>query len=491
MNNCLILSKKIKDSKFLQLPSIETLKGLTFDSREVKIGYAFFSFQGIHTNGDLFIDNAIEKGATLIVCETSPLTLVEGIGYLIVKSSRTAFAIFNSYFYDRADKKLKIIGISGTDGKTTTSCYLYNLLKMNKIKCGLLSTVYQDDGSKLVKSKNRQSTPEANTLHSFFSDCISNNVEYVILEATSHSLSPQMDRLNNIKFDHCIITNITSEHLELHKSIENYVDAKCNLIRKLKQNGTFISTLDNIHLAECLKAAKDHKTFILKKDLEYKLIKDSGLKSFKVEVADKIYNTNLHLDVFVSNALLACIACSIITKTPLDNSLKDIQNLMSINGRFDIIKSSLPFTCIVDFAHTADALYHIMSSVKPTGARLIAVFGSGGERDIIKRKQMGRVASTFCDIIIITEEDPRGESNLKIASDIKVGIDSTKCYIIDDRLSAINKAIDIAKKNDILLFLGKGHESSIQRRFEQIPWNEASAVSAALHKRELNYVENK
>jgi UDP-N-acetylmuramoyl-L-alanyl-D-glutamate--2,6-diaminopimelate ligase len=490
MNNSLDLSEKVKYSIFLQMPSIVVLEGLTFDSREVKMGYAFFSFKGIHTDGDLFIDKAIKNGSTLIVCENIPSTIVDGIGYLLVKSTRAAFAIFNSYFYDRADKKLKIIGISGTDGKTTTSCYLYHLLKMDGIKCGLLSTVYQDDGSKLIKSKNRQSTPEANILHSFFKDCVSNDVEYLILESTSHSLSPQMDRLNGIEFDHCIITNITSEHLELHKSIDNYVDAKCNLIRKLKKDGTFISTLDNIHLKECLKASKNHTSYILKRDVEYKLIKDTALNSYKVEVDNKLFETNLHLDVFVSNALLACIACSIITKKPLDNSLINIKHLMSIEGRFVIIESPLPFLCIVDFAHTADAFYHIMNQVKTPNGRLIVVFGSGGERDITKREQMGKVASTFCDIIIITEEDPRGESNVKIASDIKRGIDNAECFIIDSRVDAINKAVDIARKNDILLFLGKGHESSIQRKSEKIDWNEECVVRSALHKRELNYVEN-
>jgi UDP-N-acetylmuramoyl-L-alanyl-D-glutamate--2,6-diaminopimelate ligase len=485
MNNYQLLSEKVKNSKLIQAPSITKIEGICFDSREVKHSYAFFSFRGIHTDGNLFIDKAIKSGATFIVCESLPSILIEGIGYLLVESSRSAFAIFNSYFYDRADTKLKIIGITGTDGKTSTACYLYHLLKMNGIKCGLLSTVYQDDGSSLIKSKNRQSTPEANILHSFFKDCLTNGVEYLVLESTSHSLSPQMDRLNGIEFEHCIITNITSEHLELHKNIKNYVDAKCNLIRKLKTNGTFISTLDNIHLDECLKVAKDHKTFILKKDLHYNLIKKGCIKPLQLEVGNKVYDTNMHLDVFVSNALLACIGSSIITKKPIEESFNNIKKLMNINGRFNIVETPLPFTCIVDFAHTANAFYQIMKSVKPTNGRLIAVFGSGGERDITKRSQMGKVASTFCDIIIITEEDPRGEDPNKIAEDIKNGIDKTECYVIDNRIDAINKAINIASTNDVLLFLGKGHESSIQRKDSKIPWNEENVVKDELKKREF------
>lgn len=484
MNNCMTLSNKIENSTFLQLPTKMDLLGLTFDSREVHEDFAFFAFSGIHTDGNLYIDRAIENGASLIVCEIEPESLICGIGYLLVPSTRSSFAIFNSYFYDRSDEKLKIIGVTGTDGKTTTCCYLYHFLKMLNYKVALSTTVYQDDGKDLIKSPNRQSTPEADVLHSFFKRCVEHDVEYLILETTSHSLSEEMDRLNTIKFEMAIITNITSEHLELHKSIDRYVDAKCNLIRNLKEGGTFISTLDNIHLDECLKVADKHRSFILKRDLMYEIIKHDNILPLDVSIKNKVYKTDMHLDVFVSNALLAAGAASIISQLPVETFLSKIKDLMHIDGRFIVIENNLNINFIVDFAHTADAFHHIMKSLKPKSSRLIALFGSGGERDVEKREQMGKVASSFCDIIILTEEDPRDEGDDKITSDIADGISDTPFVKIYDRMDAIKYAVKIADEGDVVLFLGKGHESSIQRRYSKIQWNEESAVRAAIEERE-------
>ncbi|MBK5200953.1 MAG: UDP-N-acetylmuramoyl-L-alanyl-D-glutamate--2,6-diaminopimelate ligase [Spirochaetaceae bacterium] len=487
MNNIIKLQEYIPNSYFLEKPFSPIITSLCYDSREVEKDSVFFVFKGIHTNGYLFIDEAINKGATTIVCDSIPHSLVEGIGYLIVENTRSSFAIVSSYLWDRADKELKIIGISGTDGKSSTATYLYYFLKQFNYKVGLISTVYEDDGTGLKASTNRQSTPEANVLHKIFRTCVNNNIEYLILEATSHSLSSEMDRLNTLEFDLGIITTITSEHLELHKTIDSYIDAKCNLIRKLKDRAYFISTLDNPHLKECLQVAKNHPIFVLKRDLNYTIKQENEFSPIKIIMNNKSYISNLLVDVFITDALLAAKAASILTNIPLEIILNNLDKLETIKGRFNIIDNPFNFTAIVDFAHTGDALYHIVKHVKPKRGKLIALFGSGGERDICKRSQMGKIASSFCDIIIITEEDPRGESNEKISSDIKSGI-SGDCivYDISNRNEAINKAINIAKVGDVVLFLGKGHESSIQRKNEKIPWNEKEIVQKAIMEKVKN-----
>ncbi len=487
MNNIIEIKEFIPNSYFLKIPTTPTFESIAYDSREVGKNCVFFAFNGIHTNGSLFIQSAIDKGATTVVVDKIPKTIVDNIGYLVVENTRSAFAITSSYFYDRSDKKLKIIGISGTDGKSSCSTYLYYFLKKLNKKVGLITTVYEDNGSGLRYSTNRQSTPEANILHKTFKECVNNNVEYMVLESTSHALSRQMDRLNTIELDCAIITTITSEHLELHKSIEEYVEAKCNLIRKLKKSSHFLSTTDNKHLKECLEVAKNNNTFILKRDLNYKLIQESSLSPIELIIGNKRYKSNLYLDVFITDALLAAKAASLLTDTPLSKVLNYLGELESIKGRFNIIENSLNITVIIDFAHTSDALYHIAKQLKPKNGRLIVLFGSAGERDIVKRAKMGEVASQYCDIIIITEEDSRGEPTEKIANDIKEGIKSTTTiYEIFDRKKAIQKAIDIAIEGDVLLFLGKGHETSIQRDIESIEWNEEEVVKKAIEEREKN-----
>lgn len=487
MNNIIKIQEYIPNSYFFRLPSSATISSLAFDSREVLKDGVFFAFSGIHTNGSNFILQAINKGATTIVCDFIPTNIVDGIGYLIVEHTRSAFAIASAYFWDRADKELKIIGISGTDGKSSTATYLYYFLKSLNLKVGLISTVYQDDGTGLQDSKNRQSTPEANILHKFFRTCKNNDVEYLVLETTSHSLSKEMDRLNSIEFDMGIITTITSEHLELHKTIDEYVDAKCNLIRKLKKGSPFLSTLDNPHLNECIKVAIDHPIFVLKKDLKFTIKQNDKFSPIKVLINDHCYNSNILVDVFITDALLAAKAASILANIPLENILINLSKLQNIKGRFTLIENPLNFKAIIDFAHTRDAFYHIMRHVKPNNGRLIALFGSGGERDINKRSEMGKVASEFCDIVIITEEDSRGEAIEKITSDIKSGISNTCIvYEIFDRNNAIKKAVELAKDGDVILFLGKGHEKSIQRYNNKIQWNEKTIVEKAIMERLKN-----
>lgn len=487
MNNSILIAANIKGAQFIQKPKTVDIKGLSYDSRNIQDCFAYFAFEGIHVDGNDYINEAIEKGATLIITSKIPNKMEKNIGYLLVKNPRKCFAQFSSLFYDKAHEKLKIIGITGTDGKTTTSNYLYYFLKKKNKKVGLLTTVYLDDGSGRILSPYRQSTPEADVLHKFFNTCLKNEVEYVILECTSHSLSEEMSRVYGLSYFLSIITTITREHLEFHKTLDNYIDAKCNIIRNLQKDGTFITTKKNPHYEYCCELAKTHPIFVLDKDLKYSLIHNTT--GIDIQVDNKKIKTNVKLDILISNALLAAKAASVITKDPLESFYNFFIDLPEVKGRMNEIHNNLGLRIVVDFAHTADAFYNLMSSIK-TENRIICVFGCAGERDTGKRYEMGKIAATYCDIIILTEEDPRKENPQNIFNDILKGINQIKkknnLYIIENRKDAIKSALDIANKNEIILLLGKGHEQSIETSSGKIPWNEIEIVKTLIKEKETN-----
>ncbi len=459
-------------------------------SKQCKPNSVFFAFHGLRTDGILYIQEAIEQGAVCIISERdlSLLPIPAHIRWYQVKKPHTAFARMCSAFYDRPQDKLGIIGVSGTDGKSTTCDYLYQLLQKNGVKAGLLTTVSIDDGSTKVDSPYRQSTPEPDQLHAFLHRCVENKVEKVVLECTSHALSSTFDRLAGIEFDAAIVTKVTSAHLEFHHSLEEYTQAKVNLVRALKDGGLFISSTDNAKLEYFTAALRSTtKALILGKDVPFR-IEFMGYQGVLVDILGQRIQTPLLLPSLATNALLAIFCASHLTGIKEETLLPLIKTLQPVKGRMHLIENSLGLRVIIDFAHTADAYEGIFFFAKRTseGGDIIAVFGCAGERDASKRSPMGRIANKYCSTIILTEEDPRREGNQAIFSDLRFHMNNPACTVweIESRREAIRKAISIAQSGDTLLFLGKGHEKTIERMDAKISWDEVAEVQAALRLQE-------
>lgn len=446
----------------------------------------FFAFRGQHTNGMYYIQEAIERGAVCIISDQIKASIpsLYPVWYYQVPDIRKAFALLCAAFNDQPQTKLSIIGVTGTDGKSTTSDYLYQLLMKSGIATGLLTTVSMDDGSGKVDSPYRQSTPEPDQLFAFLRRCVENEVHTVVLECTSHALSSTISRLAGITFDQAIVTKVTSEHLEFHHSLDQYIDAKVNLVRALKVGGTFYSSTENTALEPFLTALKPaDKAVILGRDVPMR-IESMGFQGVVIDVLGQRIQTSLLLPSLATNCLLATFCAAGILGVEPMTLLPLIKELKPVKGRMHVIENQLGLRVIVDFAHTADAYEGIFGFAKRTceGGDLIAVFGCAGERDSSKRAPMGRIACRNCSTIILTEEDSRCESNRTIFSDLRYLMDNPGCKVIEieDRRQAIRTAISLANNGDTLLFLGKGHEKSIERATGKIPWDEIAEIRQAL-----------
>ncbi len=482
------LDKYLIGSYYYQYPTDIEVSSITFNSKEVVEKSIFVAIKGFKSDGNNYIEEAINNGASLIITDTLPSKEYKDVGILMVKAPRQALAILSRRLYNYPDKQLKIIAVTGTDGKTSTSFYIYSLLKLLEYKVGLINTTYLDTNNKLIPSPYRQSTPDSNILFKLIRECTDNNKEYLVLEATSHALSPFFNRLANINIDIAVISTITHEHLDFHKSEENYLQTKLSIIDLLKENGIFITTKNNNQLEKCVSRAIERKKkyYIVEGEIDYKIITNNQLKPIIVKYLNKEYITSIYLPIFISNLMLASLCVNKITNIQIETIFSLFHKIDQIAGRFNIIENKIGRTLIIDFAHTSDALIKVLSDLKKLNKRIIVLFGCGGERDISKRYEMGKVAAQYSDIIILSEEDPRFEDNNKIMNDIESGIKSINNnlvpYKINNRTKAIEKAISISKKNDIILFLGKGHESTIERNGIKYPYNEKNKINEVINK---------
>jgi UDP-N-acetylmuramoyl-L-alanyl-D-glutamate--2,6-diaminopimelate ligase len=453
---------------------------LDYDSRSCVAGSLFFAFPGLHSQGADHAQDAMAHGAVAVVAD-HPLACIPTV---VSGEVHKTYALMCAAFFDHPEKHLSLIGVTGTDGKSTTCDDVKQLLEAKGIRCGILGTVYMDDGSGKKDSPYRQSTPEAWYLYQFLSRCVQNGCSVVALECTSHALSDQTARLQGIRYAMAIVTNVTSEHLEFHKTIASYVDAKCNLVRRLVPGGTFVSTTDNGHLSEFLAVLPcGCDAVILHRDVDIKI--DGGDGAIYQGTRYPIASTGL--PVLCSNALLAAVACGRYTHTPIEQILPLLSRLTPVEGRMEVIPNRLGLRIIIDFAHTADAYHQVMgflSQSKGEG-RMLALFGAAGERDTSKRAPMGREASTYCDALFLTDEDPRMEASAAIDEDIERGmVRPIPVYRIDDRREAIRAMFSYAERGDTLLFLGKGHEHSLEKKGVKYPWNEKETVLAMLKEAE-------
>jgi UDP-N-acetylmuramoyl-L-alanyl-D-glutamate--2,6-diaminopimelate ligase len=424
---------------------------IQYDSRKIKENDIFVALIGSEVDGHSYIDKAIENGAKMLIVERLDLKYPEGIWVIQVNDLRNNLGFIASNYFDYPQNKLKVIGVTGTNGKTTSTYILESILKnssrIGTTGCRILDKEYPTNNT----------TPESLDLIKLMDESVKKGVEYFLMEVSSHAL--YQGRVNMLMFDSAIFTNLTQDHLDFHKTMENYFQAKALILNHLRTNKLIVNK-DDMY---CKRLLDKSQSFSLKEDaditgeiLEYTL---KGMK-VKVSILGKNYEfvTKLMGEYNLQNILGVLL---VIQQQGIDISyaIECIKNLNSISGRFELIDNDKEIMVVVDYAHTPDGLENILETLQNMKKnRIITVFGAGGDRDKTKRPLMAQMASKYSDIVYITSDNPRTEDPESILDDVEKGISNVKYYREVDRENAIKKAVQNSEKNDIILIAGKGHE---------------------------------
>lgn len=477
------------------------IKGLHYNSRECKEGYLFFATDGTHTDGHNYIEDAIANGATTIVV-SHPLNNYNSKAiYIMVDSPRRAMSLVASSFYGEPQKKLHVVGVTGTDGKSSTVSLVSQLLDLAGATSGFISTVEFKAGNEIYPNPYRQSTPEAVELYQILKQIMESKSDYAVIEATSHALSPKNNRLGDIQFDAAIFTNVTQEHLEFHKTLKQYRKDKSQLFKQIKVGGFGVVNGDDKNHKLFVKATKEkvisyslNRRNFKKVDCQVRVEKLLATSSsFTIDYNGESYKATIKLPSKFNIANTVAAYLTVINLLKLNHDqikelTKKLTLLKPINGRMNTIDNDLDLNLIIDYAHTPGAFKQLFPSIKKqTEGQIISLFGSGGERDTKKRPIQGAIADKYSNIIILTDEDPRLEDSMEIINQIAKGCKKAKkrnqLYLIPNRKEAIEFALTIAQPKDTILFLGKGHESCIITKEGKRPWSEHQVVKEALTKR--------
>ena len=461
--------------------------GLCYDSRAVQKGFLFCALKGEHTDGHLHIADAIKRGAAAVLHQSELTGYETNIAFVQVSNVRRVMSELSARFYDNPSFDLDIIGVTGTNGKSTTAYAICQLLSKAGHPAGLLSTVYHDSGQGYKKNPFRQSTTESPEVHRLLHTMRSNGLRTVVLEATSHGLSEKTHRLSDVNFSGAVLTNVSHEHLEFHGSMESYINDKTNLFRFLNSSRSKtafgIVNLDDANSAAFTAVCSPPiYTYALTKKADLNAeIKDISIDGSRFILrwggVKREITTHLPGAMNVMNVMAALLTTAIHTGQNLMELAEYVPYLEAPTGRMQKLDKNQPFHVIVDFAHSPDAFKKLFPMVRSfTKGKVLAVFGSAGERDTLKRPIQGKIASRYCDIVILADEDPRGEESMSILEDIAAGCSNlqrnSNLFLIPDRKAAIEKAISMARKDDTVLLLGKGHESSIAYANEALAWDE-------------------
>ena len=553
---------------------------IVFDSRAVHDGAMYFALPGTHIDGSNFIPEAIKNGAAAVVfqgelkrdiClkaakEAAKRNLEDALlrgqkktdslecfpAFIKVENARFAMSPVSAAFYDNPSKKLAIVGVTGTEGKSSTVSFIWQLLRLSGKKAGFISTVEYSFGGEAVANPEHQTTPEAPIIQHHLAEMVKNGCEYAVVESSSHGLSEKTNRLGDVLFDCGVFMNVTLEHLEFHKTFEQYRSDKANLFRALDKHNHekliggktvcvnsvgvvnledpsakyFIeSTHKHVYgfttdglagkaaaqtgadaiplppIPEGIRYMRAQNIAAARNGLDFKIETDSGDSLFRAD-DDARPHTYKHISVRAPfagafnayNIMASLIAVSSLTGKSFEELSRLVPEFNAIKGRMTEIDEGQPFEVIVDYAHTPSSFETIFPPVKKRCAgKMIALFGSGGERDLTKRPLQGRIAAKFCDTIILTDEDPRGEDSVELLQMIAEGAKKEgkrtdeDLFIIPDRKKAIRQAFKTAHKGDIVLLLGKSHENSIIYKDYVMPYDEINEAKRALS--EMGFTE--
>ncbi|NRT70744.1 UDP-N-acetylmuramoyl-L-alanyl-D-glutamate--2,6-diaminopimelate ligase [Clostridium beijerinckii] len=456
---------------------------INYDSRKAGIDDVFVCIKGYATDGHKYIEKAIENGAKVIVIQDDIEIKDENIAIIKCNDTRKALALMGANYYDNPSSKMKIIGVTGTNGKTTTAFMIKHILEESNKKVGLIGTIANFIGDEKIHTE--RTTPESLELQELFSEMVDKGVEYCVMEVSSHSLA--LDRVYGIEFQVGIFTNLTRDHLDFHKTFENYYKAKFKLFERSRikivnvddnYGRQVISDLNNL---KC----NDIYSFSVKSISDFKAFdEEMGSREIKFKLnlkEDEQFILNIPGEYNIYNALGAIAACFKLGM-PIKDIKSGIENVVVLGRCERVAKEyNLGYEIIIDYAHTPDGLENILKTAKAfTKGRLISVFGCGGDRDKVKRPEMGKISTDIADITIVTSDNPRSEEPLSIIKDIEAGIDKDNYFVIENRKEAIKKSIDIALDNDVIVIAGKGHETYQVLKDETIHFDEREIVKEIL-----------
>ena len=439
------------------------ITGVNIDSRKIEKGHLFVAMKGTQTDGHKFIPKALELGATAVLCEDLPEEKKEGITYIQVASTESSVGPVATVFFGEPSKKLKLVGVTGTNGKTTIATLLYNMFRKFGHKCGLLSTVCNYIEEEAIPADH--TTPDPIELNRLLSKMVKAGCEYAFMECSSHAIAQQ--RIGGLKFTGGIFTNLTRDHLDYHKTFENYRDAKKTFFNSLSKDAFAITNADDKNGHVMVQNCKAKiKTYSIRTMADFRArIIECHFEGMYLEIDGKEVGVQFIGKFNVSNLLAVYGAAVMLGKKPEDILLV-LSTLKSVAGRLEPIRSKEGVTAIVDYAHTPDALENVLNAIHEVldgkGGHVITVCGAGGNRDKGKRPLMAQEAAKQSDRVIITSDNPRFEEPQDIINDMLAGLNaqqlkSTIC--ITDRKEAIRTACMMAQKGDVILIAGKGHEN--------------------------------
>jgi UDP-N-acetylmuramoyl-L-alanyl-D-glutamate--2,6-diaminopimelate ligase len=472
--------------------SIEAVEGSTnlaftnlhFDSRKVGLNDIFVAIKGTDSDGHDFIKSAVDKGAIAIVCEEFPEVKINGVTYIKVNDTREALAYMASNYYDNPSSKLKLIGVTGTNGKTTVTSLLYQLFQKLGYATGLISTVKILVDKKEYDTK--LTTPDSLTINEYLYKMQEAGVEYAFMEVSSHGIDQK--RSLGLDFDVAVFTNLSHDHLDYHKTFEAYRDVKKRLFDQLKKTAFAISNnddkngdfmLQNCKAKQYYYALKSHANYMAK-------VIDNSFSGLQLKINEHDVWTKV-IGEFNAYNLLAVYAVSDLLGQDNLECLKLISQLQPVNGRFEhFISDKEKISVIVDYAHTPDALKNVLNtvnSIRTKNENLITVVGCGGNRDKTKRPKIGKIATEYSDQVIFTSDNPRYEDPEEIIKDMEQGVELhqlQKVINISNRKEAIKTASKMAQSKDIILIAGKGHETYQEIKGERSDFDDMKIVTSFL-----------
>lgn len=465
-----------------------TVSGIQIDSRKLEAGNVFVAIKGALSDGHMFIDKAIASGATVIVCETMPDALQEGVTYLEVADSQEAVAYMAHQFYDEPSSKLKLVGVTGTNGKTTIATVLFKLFTKLGYKCGLISTVQNQIGNEIIPATH--TTPDAVSLNGLLKLMYDSGCSHVFMECSSHAI--HQHRITGLQFTGALFSNITHDHLDYHKTFDEYIRVKKSFFDHLPASAFAISNADDKRGEVMLQNTQASKyMYSLKTMAAFKgKILENALTGLVMTVNDKEVHFRL-IGEFNAYNLLAVYGAAICLGEESENVLTVLSMLSGAEGRFDYIISSGLIIGIVDYAHTPDALENVLMTIKKLRKgheQVITVVGCGGDRDKTKRPVMAQTACDLSDRVILTSDNPRTEDPEAILKDMEASLSSSakrKYISIVDRKEAIRTAVSYAGPEDIILVAGKGHEKYQDIKGVKYPFDDKQVLQemfAALNK---------
>ena len=453
------------------------IQGLSSNSKNISKGVLFIAKNGASHKGSDYIIEALQLGAAAILTDSFQSQFKDCV-QVISKKPKEIEAPLADRFYGLASKKLKMIALTGTNGKTSTAYLIRQLLGQDE--CGLIGTIEYIIGRDAVDAT--LTTPDVVTNHRMLSEMLKNKMKSAVMEATSIALT--QNRLDEIDFDIALFTNFSQDHLDYHKTMEEYLNSKALLFKKLSSDKTALINCDDLASSVLIKECKAKvKTYGTKSNADYQ-ISNIELKAsstaFDLKIENQSYKVKTPLiGMFNVYNTTAAIAVAIEAKQPIDEVTKKAEHFIAPRGRLQSIANPFRAQIFVDFAHTEDALKSVLESlrqIKPK--RLITVFGCGGDRDPLKRPFMGKVVADLSDITIITSDNPRSEDPLKICLEVQKGCRTNRQVIVEpDRRKAIQKSLEILEPDDILIIAGRGHEKHQIIKGEQFPFEDAMIVS--------------